>query len=194
MHVRAHCNVRHVAAGLAAAVRDNAVKEAEELCTSGQCAAALLSLQRAINLGHLPSLALMAWLQVRGREGVAEDRKAAAALANEGLGLGCHHCQGVMAYCHCVGFGGYTTLDPFVFGEDRALELARESSEKGSRYGQHTLGELLHNQGGSAVQRVRRRPAAAASRVCKGVGFGVWVGYALSKLDKAACSALQVVH
>ena len=26
------CNVRHVAAGLAAAVRDNAVKEAEELC------------------------------------------------------------------------------------------------------------------------------------------------------------------
>ena len=31
------CNVRHVAAGLAA-VRDNVVKDAEELCASGQCA------------------------------------------------------------------------------------------------------------------------------------------------------------
>ena len=141
------CNVRHVAAGLAAAVRDNVVKEAEELCTSGQCAAALVPLQRAIDLGHLPSRALMAWLLVRGREGIAEDSKAAVALANEGLGLGCHHCQGVMAYCHCVGFGGGTTVDPFVIDEDRALELARESSEKGSRYGQYTLGAL------SAVQR-----------------------------------------
>jgi len=141
------CNVRHVAAGLAAAVRDNVVKEAEELCASGQCAAALVPLQRAIDLGHLPSRALMAWLLVQGREGVAEDRKAAAAVANEGWGLGCHHCQGVMAYCHCVGFGGGTTVDPFEFDEDRALELARESSEKGSKYGQHTLGEL------SAVQR-----------------------------------------
>jgi len=136
------CNVRHVAAGLAAAVRDNVVKEAEELCTSGQCAAALVPLQRAIDLGHLPSRALMAWLLVEGREGVAEDRKAAAALANEGLGLGCHHCQGVLAYCHCVGFGEGTTVDPFKFDEDRALELARESSSAGSRYGQHTLGEL----------------------------------------------------
>jgi TPR repeat protein len=147
------CNLRHVAAGLAAAVLDGVVKEAEELCTSGQCAAALVPLQRAIDLGHLPSRALKAWLLVRGRAGVAEDRKAAAALANEGLGLGCHHCQGVMAYCHFVGFGGYTTLDPYVFDEDRALELARESSEKGSRYGQHALGELLHDQFGSAVQR-----------------------------------------
>ena len=43
-------------------------------------------------------------------------------------------------------------VDPYVIDDDRALELARESSEKGSRYGQHTLGEL-HDQGGHAVQR-----------------------------------------
>ena len=38
-------------------------------------------------------------------------------------------------------------VDPYVIDDDRALELARESSEKGSRYGQYTLGAL------SAVQR-----------------------------------------
>ena len=139
--------LRHAAAGMAAAVRDNVAKEAEKLCASGQCAAALPSLQQAIDLGHLPSLALKAWMLIKGRESVAEDRQAAVELARRGMGLGCHHCQGVMAYCNCIGFGEGTTVDPYVIDEERALELARESSEKGSRYGQHTLGELLHEGG-----------------------------------------------
>jgi hypothetical protein len=146
--------LRRVAAGMAAAVRDNVAKEAKKLCASGQCAAALPSLQQAIDLGHLPSLALKAWMLIKGRESVAQDRKAAVELACRGMGLGCHQCQGVMAYCHCVGFGEGTTVDPYVIDEERALELARESSEKGSRYGQHTLGELLH-EGGLAVQYQR---------------------------------------
>jgi hypothetical protein len=45
----------HVAAGLVAATRDKAAKAAEELCASGQCAAAVVPLQRAIYLGDLPS-------------------------------------------------------------------------------------------------------------------------------------------
>jgi TPR repeat protein len=152
-HKMMQSNVRHVVAGLAAEVRDKLANEAEVLCASGTCAAALVPLHRAIELGHLPSRALKAWLLVWGRDGVAEDRKAAVALAEEGTRLGCHHCQGVMAYCHLVGFGGYVPDDPFVFDEDRALELARESSDKGSKYGQHTLGELMHEIGGGAVQR-----------------------------------------
>ena len=59
-----------VTAGLVAAVRDKAVKEAEELYASGQCAAALNPLQRAIDWGDLPSRALKAWMLINGREGV----------------------------------------------------------------------------------------------------------------------------
>ena len=83
-------SVRRVAARLAAAVRNNVAKEAEKLCASGQCAAALPSLQQAIDLGYLPSLALKAWMLIKGRESVAEDRQAAVELACRGMGLGCH--------------------------------------------------------------------------------------------------------
>jgi len=130
-------NVRRVAAGLAAAVRDKVAKEAEELCASGRCAAAVAPLQRAIDFGHLPSLALKAWLHIDGREGVAEDRKTAFELVEEGARLGCHHCQGVLAYCYWGGLG--CEID-----YARSLELARVSSGRGSRYGQYTLGELHH--------------------------------------------------
>jgi len=118
-------NVRRVAAGLAAAVRHKVAKEAEELCASGQCAAAVVPLQRAIHLGDSPSRALKALLLIDGREGVAEDEEE---LAEDGARLGCRHWQGVMAFCSFYGRG---------CEEDgaRSLELARESSGRGSRYG-----------------------------------------------------------
>jgi TPR repeat protein len=131
--------VRRVAAGLAAAVGSKVGKEAEELCASGRCAAAAVALKLAVDLGHLPSRALMAWMMREGREGVARDWNGAVELAEEGVRLGCHHCQGVLAtLCYwkappCCGLGGDVA---------RALELARESSGKGSRYGQYALGRL----------------------------------------------------
>jgi len=134
-HKMMQFNVRHVAAGLAAAVRDKVAKEAEELCASGQCAAAVVALQRAIDFGDSPSRALKAWLHMYGRVGVAKDHKAAFELAEEGARLGCHHCQGVMAHCY---FWGYGCEQDYA----RSLELARESSGRGSRYGQHVLGTL----------------------------------------------------
>ncbi len=98
--------VRRVAAGLAAAVRDKVAKEAEELCASGQFAAAIVPLQRAIDFGDLPSSALKAWLHIAGRKGVfAKDVSRAFKLAEVGARLGCHHCQGVLAYCYLKGFG-----------------------------------------------------------------------------------------
>jgi len=136
-------DVRRVAAGLAAAVRDKAAKEAEELCASGQCAAAVVPLQRAIDFGDFTSLALKAWLLIDGREGVAKDRKKGFELAEEGARLGCHHCQGVLAYCYLYGFGCKSDAA-------RSLELARESSGRGSRYGQLTLG-WLHRWGRGGV-------------------------------------------
>ena len=130
-------NARRVASKPMAAVRDKAAKEAEELCASGQYAAALVPLQRAIDFGDSNSRALKAWLLIFGREGVAKDHKRAFELAEEGARLGCHHCQGVVAYCHGYGYGceGDEVL---------SLHLARKSSGRGSRYGQHALGNLHH--------------------------------------------------
>jgi TPR repeat protein len=126
-------------------VRDKTAKEAEELCASGQCAAALLPLQKAIYLGHLPSRALKAWLMIEGREGVAKDHNTAFELVEEGARFGCHHCQGVMADCYLRGYGIQRDFA-------RSLELARESSEKGSRYGQYILGWLYLNGAGGVAQ------------------------------------------
>jgi TPR repeat protein len=120
---------------LMAAVRDEAAKEAHELCVSGQCAAAVVPLQRAIDLGHLPSRALMAWLLSDGREGVAKDQQTAFELAKEGARLGCHHCKGVMACCYFFACGCNEHYA-------RSLKLARDSAGRGSRYGQFTLGQL----------------------------------------------------
>jgi len=142
-------NVRRVAAGLAAAVRDKVAKEAEELCASGQCAAAVVPLQRAIYMGDLPSRALKAWLLICGREGIVKDEGRGFELAEEGARLGCHHCQGVLAYCYCWGHGCERDVA-------RSLELARESSGRGSRYGQLTLGTLLGlGEGGLAVDHAQ---------------------------------------
>jgi TPR repeat protein len=105
------------------------------LLAAGQYAAAVEQLQRAIDLGHLPSRALKAWLLITGRKGVAKDMERGFEFAEEGARLGCHHCQGVMAYCYSQGFG--CDID-----DVRSPELARKSSRRGSRYGQLTLGNL----------------------------------------------------
>jgi TPR repeat protein len=143
---------RRVAVGLVAAVRDKVAKEAEELCASGQCAVAVVPLQRAIDFGDLPSRALKAWLLIDGREGFAEDLKKAFELVEEGARWDCHHCQGVMACCCSRGYG--CRID-----YARSLELALKSSEKGSKYGQFALG-MLHHLGGGGLARDRAQKAA----------------------------------
>ncbi len=141
-----------MAAGLAAAVRDKVAKEAAELLRKrGQYDAAEVQLQRAIDLGDLPSRAHKAWLFIGDlwmitdqSTGEDEEQKRGFKLAKQGARLGCHHCQGVMSCCLCWGYG--CTRD-----EARSLELARESSGRGSRYGQLTLGELHYwGRGGLA--------------------------------------------
>ena len=76
--------------------------------------------------------------------------------------MGCHHCKGVLAYCHRWGFGCEKD-------EARSLELARESSGRGSRYGQIDIGELHYlGEGGLAedyAQAVAIFWLAAAQRL-----------------------------
>ena len=146
--------VRRVASKQIAALRDEAAKHAEQLSASGQCAAAVVALQLAIHLGDLPSRALKAWLLIDGRAGVAEDQKEAFKLAEEGARWGCHHCQGVLAYClwgghGCVWMGvggGYGCVED----KARSVKFARESAERGIKYGQYVLG-WAHQRGGGGL-------------------------------------------
>ena len=80
-HQMMQSNARRVASKLMAAVRDEAAKEAEKLCASGQCAAAVVPLQRAIDFGDFTSRALQAWLLILGSGGIAKDRKRGFELA-----------------------------------------------------------------------------------------------------------------
>jgi hypothetical protein len=82
----------------------------------------------------------MAWLLI-GRQGVAEDKKRAFELAEVGARLGCHDCEGVLAWC-------YRYVDGCKQDEVHSLELVRKSSEKGSMYGLYLLGEM-HYSGSS---------------------------------------------
>ncbi len=109
--------------------------EAERLLAAGQYTAAAQQLQRAIGHGHLPSRALKAWMLLDCRESAAKDCNGAFELVEEGARLGCNHCRGVMAIYYWYGNGCVTDAA-------RSLELARESSQKGSRYGQYALGRL----------------------------------------------------
>ena len=129
--------LRRIMAKQAVAFLEKILKKVEELCASEQCAAAIVPLQFSINLGHLPSRALKAWMMLEGREGVAKDRNVAFELVKEGARLGCHHCQGVLAVCYLYGYG-------CVRDYAQSLELARKSSGLGSRYGQLTLGRLYN--------------------------------------------------
>jgi hypothetical protein len=150
-HKLMHFNAGRVADKLmhsvAAAVGNKVGKEAEELCASGQCAAAAVALTLAVDLGHLSSRALKAWMLIDGRECVDEDCDEAFELAKEGARLGCHHCQGVLACCYKDGLRCRKD-------EAQSLELARKSSERNSRYGQFTLGMLYYYGEGGLVEDI----------------------------------------
>ena len=129
------------------ALRQKIAKKAKELCASGLCAEAQVLLQLAIDMGHLPSRALMAHMLLDGREGVPQDRIRAFNLVEEGTLMGCHDCQGVLARCYMKGFGVQQDLL-------RPLKLAHKSSESGSRYGQCMFGELYELGIGGVAQNV----------------------------------------
>jgi TPR repeat protein len=125
----------------------------------------------AIGLGDSPSRADLADMLIDGREGVAEDRKRAFELVEEGTRLGCCHCQGVMARCYRGGFG--CSKDAA-----RSLVLARASAGEGSKYGQWTLGRLYYEgEGGvakddaEAVAQFRLAAAQGYDRAQNSLGY-----------------------
>jgi TPR repeat protein len=152
--------VRRVASKHLAAMRDCFAKEAEELCALGQCAAALLPLQRAICLMDSKSLAQKAWLLIEGREGCQRDEAKAFELATRGVRLGCHHCQGVLAMLHWTGYAGTDLML-----EEQSIELASISARAGSKYGQFALGRFQETRVRDAPEAIRLYRLAAAQHL-----------------------------
>ena len=117
--------------------------EAERLLSAGQYANAIEPLQRAIQSGHLPSRALLAWIFMFAREGIAKNQNTAIELVQEGTRLGCHHCQGVLAYCLWNCFRNFDgEVDCEVDPPPSCAEMALASSTRGSAYGHFVLGIL----------------------------------------------------
>ena len=132
-------NVRHVAAKMTVAMLDRMFNEAKRLLSMKQCVDAIALLEESNELEHLPSRALLASILARSRKGIANERVRTFELAYSGTHLGCHHCQGMLAYCYWYGLNCKSDLV-------QALELAQESSDKGSCHGQYVLG-LLYRHG-----------------------------------------------
>ena len=136
--------------------------EAERFLSFGQFAAAVVPLQRAIVLGHTPSRALLAWLFLHAREGIAINRHAALELVEEGARLACHHCQGVLAYCLWteppprVGEMTHPSSVRSIINVEeephpRVRQMAFASSIRGSAYGQYVLGILEEDENAALV-------------------------------------------
>ena len=68
--------------------------------SSGRFVTAACDLKRAIDSGHLASIADLAWLLLHGREGLPQNKAAAFKMAQEGSRRGCPHSQGVLALCY----------------------------------------------------------------------------------------------
>ena len=102
-------------------------------------------LQRAIDSGHLASIADLAWLLLHGREGLPQNKDAAFKMAQEGSRRGCPHSQGVLALCVFRGFSSSSSASSAA-NERSARRLANASAEAGSKYGQFALGCILWNE------------------------------------------------
>ena len=96
-----------------------------------------------------------------------------------------------MAYCYRYGCG---------CEEDaaRSLELARESSGKGSRYGQHVLGQLFYDGGGGVAQDYAQALALyrlAAAQNLDGAQFRLGCMYDAGRgVAQDSAEALRLYH
>jgi TPR repeat protein len=81
------------------------------------------------------------------REGIAKNQNTAIELVQEGTRLGCHHCQGVLAYCLWNCHIQFRNFDGFIDQDldppPSCAEMALASSTRGSAYGHFVLGILV---------------------------------------------------
>ena len=116
--------------------------------SSNRHALALGTLERAIQLGHNESKAMISWMLQHGREGVPVQRERAynLVIAHKGSYIQCEHCQGALAHCMLNGWNVMKDVD-------MAFMLARSSAHAGSPYGQYVLAlALMANPGTNAEE------------------------------------------
>ena len=118
------------------AVLESIVINIKHLINKKKYSDAVVLLQQAIKLGHLPSYVILASMLLDGIEGVGKDARTAYNLVFEGASLGCYDCKGMLAICYTRGAGCYTD-------KREALSLATISAKMNSKYGQVALGNLL---------------------------------------------------
>ena len=82
---------------------------------------------------------------IRGRAGVAKDKKRALKLATAGAALGCAHSKGALGRCYSAGYGVAKDVA-------RGLALGRESTAAGSCFGQYVVGVCYRNGWGGVAQ------------------------------------------
>jgi TPR repeat protein len=117
----------------AAAQGEALFKEGQQLYGEQRFSEAAERWGRAALLQHAPSHAHLSDMLLKGRPGVAVDRKRAFALAAAGAALGCAHSKGVLGRCYVR---GYSVAED----EARGLALGRESAAAGSCFGQYVVG------------------------------------------------------
>jgi hypothetical protein len=108
-------------------------------------------LKRAIDSGHLASIADLAWLLLHGREGLPQDKAAALKWAQEGSRRGCPHSQGVLALCV---FHSSSSSASSAANDLAARQLANASAEAGSKFGQFALGYILEHDTPNSARHV----------------------------------------
>jgi TPR repeat protein len=183
------CMTHRLAVGLIVAVRNEAAKEANKLCTSVQFSDALVPMNRAIYLKDLPLRAFKAWMLFNGRIGVPIDWYKGFELVKEGTLLGCHHCQGLLAMCYTMGY------ECVKANAAQSLMLAIESSNNGSMYGQYVLGELYEDGKGVAQDDALafKWYSIAVAQNFDGAQFRLGLMYALGRgVDEDRGKAFQL--
>ena len=145
--------------------------------------------ERAVEMKHARSHALLSRMLIDGRQGVPQDRQRAFELASAGASMGCAHSKGVLANCYGEGYG--VAVD-----RARSLMLGRESAAVGSCHGQFVLGVCyLWGDGVAknlleAVRLLRLASAQGHARAQCALGFLLYDGAAGVASDKAAAVQL----
>jgi TPR repeat protein len=145
--------------------------------------------ERAVEMKHARSHALLSRMLIDGRQGVAEDRQRAFELASAGASMGCAHSKGVLANCYGEGYG--VAVD-----REQSLMLGRESAAVGSSHGQfvlgvcHLWGDGVAKNSAEAVRLLRLACAQGHARAQCALGFVLYDGAAGVEPDKAVAVQL----
>ncbi len=144
------CILQRVAAGRSEKTAEGLYHKGQRMYASGRYAEAAAAFRRSIAQGHLHPRADLAHMIIEGRSGVNRVEPSqrvlseAFQLVGEGARAECPNCLGVLARCY---FRAISCPQNAAL----SLQLARASSNKGSRYGQYVLGALyFHGEGGAA--------------------------------------------